>query len=104
MIYYVIINELKYPFPDLHWAQYFARIKRKEGFKVNYPHEELLNLYYSDPSYQGYGYVVITQDIFKSRQRIKEKINKIPEYYTWTKRTKPRWITNKHVSIVGDKL
>ena len=34
MVYYVIIDGLKYPFPDLHWAQYFARIKRKEGFKV----------------------------------------------------------------------
>lgn len=36
MIYYAIILETgkRYPFPSSHWASYFARLKRKEGFTV----------------------------------------------------------------------
>lgn len=34
MIYYVIINNLKYPFSSREFAIQFANIKRKEGYKV----------------------------------------------------------------------
>ena len=80
---------------------YLCNEMEYRGFKVNYPWQDLVDNYPVRESDDNY-YIPSTSDLFRSRQRIKEKIAKMPEYYTWTKRAKPRWITNKHVSIVGD--
>ena len=40
MTYYVIINNLKYPFSERWAAVQFANIKRKEGYKVKVVKED----------------------------------------------------------------
>lgn len=70
------------------------------GFQVNYPWQNIVDEYPVRESDDNY-YIPRLADIFRSKQRIKEKYNKMPNYYTWTKRSKPRWLTNKYISIIG---
>lgn len=37
-------------------------------------------------------YTVLPKDIELNRQRIREKYNMKPDWYRWTKRTKPQWL------------
>jgi hypothetical protein len=70
------------------------------GFNVKYPCQNIIDEYPVKESDDNY-YIPRLADIFRSKQRIKEKYNKMPNYYTWTKRSKPRWLTNKYISIIG---
>lgn len=59
------------------------------GFTVNYPYEDLLNLFYG--SNCGCDYVVTSDDIILNRQRLIEKYKMKPNYYRWTNREKPKY-------------
>lgn len=56
------------------------------GFNVNYYTDTF------DTSLYKYFYNPTLEDIELNRQRIREKYNMKPNWYRWTKRTKPEWL------------
>ena len=60
------------------------------GFRVNFAPESLREYLGTCPT--GGEYVVTDADIEKNRERIREKYNKKPEFYRWTRREKPGWL------------
>ena len=60
------------------------------GFRVNFAPESLREYLGTCPV--GGEYVVTDADIQKNRERIREKYNKKPEFYRWTRREKPNWL------------
>jgi deoxyribonuclease (pyrimidine dimer) len=78
-----------------HWkytCDRFCNICREmeyRGFNVNFAPESL----YGYMAEQKAGeYTVTDADIEKNRERIREKYNKKPEFYRWTRRQKPKWL------------
>lgn len=61
------------------------------GFAVNY---NPLGLDKYTPQLHGKGedYIVSDQDIALNRTRIREKYNKKPTFYRWTRRPRPKWL------------
>ena len=60
------------------------------GFKVNYPHEDLVEHCKNSCKKDDFNdYVPTKEDIKISRERIIEKINQNPTWYKWTNRLKP---------------
>ena len=60
------------------------------GFNVNFAPESLRE-YVCNICGDG-EYVVTNADIEKNRERIREKYNKKPEFYRWTRRKRPDWL------------
>ena len=60
------------------------------GFMVNFAPESLREYLGTCPA--GGEYSVTENDIQKNRKRIREKYNKKPEFYRWTRRKKPGWL------------
>lgn len=56
------------------------------GFTVNYYTDAF------DASLYKHWYYPTPEDIELNRQRIREKYNMKPNWYRWTKRTKPEWL------------
>ena len=74
--YFELCNEMKY-----------------RGFKVNYPHQQLLLYVYANVNIQLLNqYQPTKEDIEVSRNRIIEKLNMKPSWYKWTNRDKPNYI------------
>lgn len=63
------------------------------GFKVNYPFIELLKVFVNNTTIEdARSYRVDEVDILKSRNRIIEKYLLKPDWYRWTKRSKPSYL------------
>lgn len=60
------------------------------GFHMNFAPESLRE-YVCNICGAG-EYVVTESDIEKNRERIREKYNKKPEFYRWTRRKRPAWL------------
>ena len=74
--YFELCNEMKY-----------------RGFKVNYPHQQLLLYVQENVSIQLLNqYQPTKEDIEVSRNRIIEKLNMKPSWYKWTNRDKPNYV------------
>ena len=74
--YFELCNEMKY-----------------RGFKVNYPHQQLLLYVYANVNIQLLNqYKPTKEDIDVSRNRIIEKISLKPDWYRWTNRDKPNYV------------
>jgi len=61
------------------------------GFNMNFAPESLYE-YMSGTS--GGEYTVTDIDIQKNRERIREKYNKKPDFYRWTRRERPEWLVD----------
>lgn len=61
------------------------------GFAVNFD-PETLGTYTARFCGRNGEYTVTPRDIEINRARIREKYNKKPEFYRWTKRTRPKWL------------
>lgn len=79
---------------------YLCNEMEYRGFNVKYPWQNIVDEYPVRESDDNY-YIPTLVDMFRSKQRIREKYEMNPSYYTWTKRAKPRWLTNKYISIIG---
>lgn len=66
---------------------------RFRGFAVNFD-PETLGAYTARFCGRSGEYTVTDADIEKCRARIRDKYNMKPEFYRWTKRTRPTWLDN----------
>ena len=78
-----------------HWQYVYKRFAELcgemeyRGFHVNFPANELDTTKCCGTNGE---YIVQERDIELNRARIREKYNKKPNFYRWTKRSKPDWL------------
>ena len=67
---------------------------RYRGFEVNYPAYKLEEDYYGYTLVKNnHNYIPTAEAIIINRKRLIEKYKMKPDFYKWTKRNKPEWIT-----------
>ena len=82
-----------------HWCYTYNRFielcdeMRYRGFNVNFDAESLKNYTARLCNIPG-EYTVQPADIELNRARIRDKYNKKPGFYKWTRRQKPDWLEN----------
>ncbi|MBO4683504.1 MAG: hypothetical protein J5611_02930 [Alphaproteobacteria bacterium] len=80
-----------------HWQYVYRRFAELctemeyRGFRVNFPPTDLAKYLTKFCGTDG-EYAVQEADIALNRARLKEKYNKKPSFYKWTKRPKPDWL------------
>lgn len=80
-----------------HWRYVYKRFvelcaeMEYRGFHVNFPAEDLAKYLTKFGGTDG-EYNVQESDVALNRARLKEKYNKKPTFYHWTKRPKPDWL------------
>ena len=72
---------------------------RYRGFAVNFDPAGL-RIYTERFRNRNGEYIVSDKDVELNRARIREKYNKKPDFYRWTRRNRPDWLTQENMQKI----